>query len=66
MGESFSNLVTLPLGQSEQVSPGWRLTGPGGCEDLIVRVGWVDDLRRFSQFTRTTGQAYEQTITVCP
>ncbi len=66
MGESFSNPVTLPVGQSEQVAGGWRLTGPGGCEDLIARVGWLDDLRRFTQFTRTTGQAYEQTITVCP
>lgn len=66
MGESFSNPVTLPLGQSEQIAPGWRLTGPGGCDDLIVRVGWVDDQKRFTQFTRTTGQGYEQGITVCP
>jgi hypothetical protein len=66
MGESFSNLVSLPLGQSEQVAPGWRLSGPGGCEDLIVRVGWVDDLKRFTQFNRTTGQGYEQPISVCP
>lgn len=65
MGESFSNLVTLPLGQSEQLAAGWGHLGPGGCEDFVVRVGWVDDQKRFTQFTRITGQGYEQVITVC-
>ncbi len=66
MGESFTINMTLPLGQSEQQAPGWRLTGPGGCEDFVVRVGWVDDQRRFTQFTRPNGQGFEHPITVCP
>lgn len=67
MGESFTtNPLTLPLGQSEQQAAGWGHLGPGGCEDFVVRVGWVDDQKRFTQFTRTTGQGYEQGITVCP
>ncbi len=66
MGQSFTNLVTVPPGTSELAAPGWVLTGPGGCEDFTVRVGWVDEQRHETIFTLPSGQVFQIPITVCP
>lgn len=65
-GETYdNNLVTLPIGASEQSATGWRL-GPGGCEDFFVRIGWVDDLKHVTLFTLPNGQTFQVPISVCP
>jgi hypothetical protein len=66
MGESYANLITVPPGSSEFPSPGWVLNGPGGCEDFIVHVGWVDDLKRATLFSLPSGQTFQIPMTVCP
>jgi hypothetical protein len=65
MGESTGNGITIPVGTFEFRAPGWRLGGPGGCEDFVVRVGWVDDNKRRTLFTQPDGRVPERAITVC-
>jgi len=66
MGQSFTNAVTIPPGVSELPAPGWVLTGPGGCEDFTVRIGWVDDQKRETIFSLPSGPVFQIPITVCP
>jgi hypothetical protein len=65
-GETPALGFSAPRGTSEVEIGVWRLTGPGGCENFIVRVGWLDDIKHITLFTRTDGKIFEQPITVCP
>ena len=66
MGQSFTNAVNILPGTSELAAPGWVLTGPGGCEDFSVRIGWVDDQKHETIFNLPSGQPFQIPITVCP
>lgn len=66
MGQSFTNAVSIPPGTSELPAPGWVLTGPGGCEDFTVRMGWVDEQKHETIFNLPGGQVFQIPVTVCP
>ena len=66
-GETPAGNLGIPNGTAEQKAFGvWRLTGPGGCEDIVVRVGWQDDTKKITLFSRPDGKVFEQLMAVCP
>lgn len=67
MGETPpTNTIAIAPGTSELATLAWVLTGPGGCEDFIVRVAWWDDLKNPTFFNLPNGQPFQVPITVCP
>lgn len=60
-------LPNMAAGSVEVQATGtWKLTGPGNCENFLVRVAAVDPNKALTFFKKPDGQVFEQTIAVCP
>jgi tetratricopeptide (TPR) repeat protein len=64
-GETPAQLISIPVGTTEQKALGaWR-AGVGTCGDYIARVAWVDENKQATPFKRTDGQVFELPFKVC-
>jgi len=65
MTETTPILTEIPAGTVEQKALGIYRTGVGLCEDLFVRVAWLDENRVAHFFNQPNGKIYELPFTVC-
>jgi len=65
MTETTPILTEIPVGSVEQKALGIYRTGVGLCEDLFVRVAWLDENRVAHFFNQPNGKIYELPFTVC-
>jgi hypothetical protein len=66
---------SLPVGKGESIAPGthelrsfgpYRLSGGGGCEQVVVRIGRLEEGQPAVLFNQPDGNSFLQTITICP
>jgi hypothetical protein len=66
-GETSAAPIAIPVGMTEQKALGsWKLSGGGGCEDFIARVGWIDEQNRITFFNAPGSGTFESRFPVCP
>jgi hypothetical protein len=66
-GQTASDRVySIPTGAIElQTVNAWRLTGPGGCENFVARIVWLDSNNQPQLFVKPEGTVFELPFTIC-